>query len=250
MDVLKNTNAVLACFVIVAAAAALSDFQSHDAAPTSAQIESVAMTAGQLGAAKEERQLRQWALQGLPVAQRELGLLYRPRLERRAEALQLFEQAARAGDTEAAFQLGEMYRSAVVGVTPAPAQAWPWYQMAAEKKHPQAALMLALLARNGEGVARDDAVAAKWLAVASDLGDAHAMFLLSNAYNDGQGVPRDAIKGRQMLEQAAEHDYPPAIQQLAMTVQTGDALSPKDALRADHLLKEANEHRHNNWNTF
>ena len=247
MDVLKNTNAALACFAI---AAALSACQSHDARPTSAQIESVAMTAAQQNAAGAEHQLSDWAAQGLPVAQRELGLLYRPRLERRADALRLFEQAARAGDTEAAFQLGEMYRNAVVGATPNPAAAWPWYEIAAGKKHPQAALMLALLARNGEGVARDDVVAAKWLAVASELGDAHAMFLLSNAYNDGQGVPRDAVKGRHMLEEAAEHDYPPAIQQLAITVQTGDALSPKDELRADHLLKEANEHRHNNWNTF
>src|SRR5471030_1330351 len=97
MDVLKNTNAALACLAI-AAVAALSACQSHEAMPTSAQIESVAMTAGQLGAAQEERQLRQWALQGLPVAQRELGLLYRPRLDRRAEAMRLFEQAARAGD--------------------------------------------------------------------------------------------------------------------------------------------------------
>ena len=249
MDVLKNSNSALACFVI-AAAAALSACQSHEAQPTSAQIESVAMTASQLGAAKEEHQLSLWALQGLPVAQRELGLLYRPRPDRRAEALQLFQQAARAGDTEAAFQLGEMYRNTVVGVTPSPAQAWPWYRLAAEKNHPQAALMLGLLARNGEGVARDDVVAAKWLTVASDLGDAHAMFLLSNAYEAGQGVPRDAARARHLLEQAAEHDYPPAIQQLAMTVQTGDALSPKDELRADHLLKEANEHRHNNWNTF
>src|SRR5476649_804604 len=152
MDVLKNSNTALACFVI-AAAAALSACQSHEAQPTSAQIESVAMTASQLGAAKEEHQLSLWALQGLPVAQRELGLLYRPRPDRRAEALQLFQQAARAGDTEAAFQLGEMYRNTVVGVTPSPAQAWPWYQLAAEKNHPQSALMLGLLARNGEGVA-------------------------------------------------------------------------------------------------
>jgi hypothetical protein len=35
-----------------------------------------------------------------------------------------------------------------------------------------------------------------------------------------------------------------------MTVQLGDALSPKDELRAGHLLKEATEHRRNNWNRF
>lgn len=253
MDALKNTNPTLARFAMtmtVTMALALAACQSQHTKPTSAQIESVAMTAGQQNAAGAERQLSDWAAQGLPVAQRELGILYRPRPARRADAQHLLEQAARAGDTEAAFQLGELYRTAVAGVTPQPAAAWPWYRIAADKKHAQAALMLALLARNGEGVARDDAVAAHWLTVASELGEAHAMFLLSNAYHDGQGVPRDAAKARQMLEQAAEHDYPPAIQELAMTVQTGDALSPRDELRASHLMKEANEHRHNNWNTF
>ncbi|WP_296000353.1 tetratricopeptide repeat protein [Rugamonas sp.] len=234
----------------VALTMALAACQPQNTKPTSAQIESVAMAASQQGAAGAERQLRDWAAQGWPVAQRELGMLYRPRPARRADALQLLEQAARAGDTEAAFELGELERTAVAGVTPDPAAAWPWYRMAAEKKHARAALMLALLARNGEGVARDDAVAAHWLTVAAELGEAHAMFLLSNAYHDGQGVPRDAGQARQLLEAAAEHDYPPAIQELAMTVQTGDALSPKDELRASHLMKEANEHRHNSWNTF
>ena len=35
-----------------------------------------------------------------------------------------------------------------------------------------------------------------------------------------------------------------------MTVELGDAHSAKDLHRASHLLKEATEHRHNNWNRF
>jgi TPR repeat protein len=70
------------------------------------------------------------------------------------------------------------------------------------------------------------------------------MFLLYNAYREGRGVPRDPAKGHALLEEAAHHEYPPAIQELAMTVQADDAL------RAGHLMKEATEHRHNNWNRF
>jgi TPR repeat protein len=99
-------------------------------------------------------------------------------------------------------------------------------------------------------VVRDDAQAAHWLSVSGALGNPHAMFLLSNIYREGVGVPRDQALARALLEEAAEHEYPPAIQELAMTVQLGDALTPKDELRAGRLLKEATEHRHNNWNRF
>ena len=206
--------------------------------PTPAEIEAVAMHARQAGDHQAERKVRGWAGKDMPVAERELALIYQARPERRAEALHLFEQAARAGDTEAAFELGQMRRAAT------PGQAWLWYRQAALQGHAKAALMLGLLAANGEGVPQDPVIAARWLEKSSELGNPHAMFLLYNAYREGRGVPRDLAKGRELLEEAAHHEYPPAIQELAMTVQADDAL------RAGHLMKEATEHRHNNWNKF
>lgn len=206
--------------------------------PTPAEIEAVAMHARQAGDHQAERKVRSWAGKDMPVAERELALIYQPRPERRAEALSLFEQAARAGDTEAAFELGQMRRAAT------PGQAWLWYRQAALQGHAKAALMLGLLAANGEGVPQDPVIAARWLEKSSELGNPHAMFLLYNAYREGRGVPRDLVKGHALLEEAAHHEYPPAIQELAMTVQADDAL------RAGHLMKEATEHRHNNWNRF
>ena len=206
--------------------------------PTPAEIEAVAMHARQAGDQQAERKVRSWAGKDMPVAERELALIYQARPERRAEALHLFEQAARAGDTEAAFELGQMRRAAT------PGQAWLWYRQAALQGHAKAALMLGLLAANGEGVPQDPVIAARWLEKSSELGNPHAMFLLYNAYREGRGVPRDLVKGRELLEEAAHHEYPPAIQELAMTVQADDAL------RAGHLMKEATEHRHNNWNKF
>ncbi|MDN2710309.1 tetratricopeptide repeat protein [Janthinobacterium sp. SUN118] len=221
----------------VVLAAALAACQASPP-PTSAEIEAVAMHARQAGDHKAERRVRGWASKDMPVAERELALIYQARPERRADALPLFEQAARAGDTEAAFELGQMLRAA------APEQAWPWYRQAAQQGHAKAALMLGLLAANGEGVPKDQAEAARWLDKSSALGNAHAMFLLYNAYREGRGVARDPAKGRELLEEAAHHEYPPAIQELAMTLQADDAL------RAGHLMKEATEHRHNNWNRF
>lgn len=233
--------------------AALAACQRGATPPDAAQIEATAMKASQQGDRLAEQRLRDWAAQGATVARRELGLLYSTQPQLRREAMHALELAARSGDAQAAFGLAEMYRAGAAGAAganPAPAAARPWYLQAALRQHARAALMLGLLYKNGEGVPRDAAQAAGWLAHASKLGNAHAMFLLSNAYMEGSGVARDAVRGRALLEQAAEHEYPPAIQELAMAVQHGDAYSEQDGLRASHLLKEATEHRHNNWNRF
>ncbi|MDC8756885.1 tetratricopeptide repeat protein [Janthinobacterium fluminis] len=243
-SILKGAGALLALAALCACDAAAPPL------PTSALIEADAMHASHNQDAAAERRVHNWAMRGMPVAERELALLYQARPASRGAAMALFERAARAGDVQAAFELGEMYRDGPAGQVSRASQAWAWYVRAAAGRHPKAALMLGLMAKNGEGVARDPALAASWLALASERGNPHAMFLLYNAYQHGLGLPRDVAKGRHWLEEAAEHEYPPAIQELAMTVQHGDAITPKDELRAGHLLKEATEHRHNNWNRF
>lgn len=239
-----------ALIAVALGSALLAGCQIQYDKPTSAQIEVIGMKAKQEADAHAERKLMAWSARKLPVAQRELAILYQSRPAQRNDALQLFEQAARGGDVEAAFQLGEMLRIGVLGVPAAPAAAAPWYQQAAQHQHARAALALGLLYKNGNGVPRNDTQAAHWLSAASEQGNAHAMFLLSNIYQQGLGVPQDHVKARVMLEEAAEHEYPPALQELAMTVELGDAHSPQDALRASHLMKEASEHRRNNWNRF
>lgn len=245
---MKTGGAVLALATLLACTA------PDLAVPDAARIEAEAMRASHSQDADAERRVRNWAMRGAPVAERELALLYLRRPASREHAVRLFEQAARAGDAEAAFQLGELRRvgaSAAMATAAAdPAGAWAWYRQAAGQRHPKAALALALMAKNGDGVARDPAQAATWLALASELGNPHAMFLLYNAYNEGSGVPRDAGLARKWLEESAEHEYPPALQELAMALQAGPARTPADELRASHLLKEASEHRQNNWNRF
>ena len=214
-------------------------------APLPAEIEAVAMDASQRGDEAAEQRLHAWAADGQPVAERELALLYRKR-HRDDQARALFLRAARQGDAEAAFALGELERDR----GGANARAAPWYRQAAQQGHAKAALALALLLKNGDGIPTDKAAAAHWLGVAAQAGDAHAMFLLSNAYADGDGVAADPRRARDLLERAADHDYPAAIQQLALVKQTGDALTPKDPAEAEQLLKEAAEHRRSNARRF
>jgi hypothetical protein len=210
-------------------------------APLPAEIEAVSMDASQRGDEAAEQRLQAWAADGMPVAERELALLYRKR-HRDDQARALFLRAARQGDADAAYELGELERDR--------ARAAQWYRQAAQQGHAKAALRLALQLKNGDGIPADKAAAAHWLGVAAQAGDAHAMFLLSNAYADGDGVPADPRRARDLLERAADREYPAAIQDLALVKQTGDALTPKDAVEADQLLKEGAEHRRSNARRF
>jgi TPR repeat protein len=210
-------------------------------APLPAEIEAVSMDASQRGDAAAEQRLQDWSADGLPVAERELALLYRKR-HRDDQARALLLRAARQGDAEAAYALGEFERDH--------GRAAQWYRQAAQQGHAKAALGLALLLKHGDGIPIDKRAAAHWLGVAAQAGDAHAMFLLSNAYADGDGVPPDPRRARDLLERAADREYPAAIQELALVKQTGDALTPKDAAEADQLLKEGAEHRRSNARRF
>lgn len=214
-------------------------------APLPAEIEAASMDASQRGDEAAEQRLQDWAADGLPVAERELALLYRKR-HRDDLARALFMRAARQGDAQAAYELGEQERSR----TGTNARAAQWYRQAAQQGHAKAALGLALLLKNGDGIPADKTAAAHWLGVAAQAGDAHAMFLLSNAYADGDGVPADPRRARDLLERAADREYPAAIQELALVKQTGDDLTPKDAAEADQLLKEGAEHRRSNAHRF
>ncbi len=218
------------------------------APPTAAQIESLAIQADQGRQQKAESQLRLWAEQGMPVAQRELALMLQRAPEGYADARKWFEQAGAAGDGEAAFSLGEAYYSARLGLARDAAAAWKWYSQAAQHGDDKAALMLSRMAKYGDGVPQDLALSVKWLKFASEQGNAQAMFLLSNAYLAGDGVQRDQHSARIWLEKSAQGDFPVAIQALAMATEGGDLQLQKDPDRARHLLKEATEERRMHWN--
>jgi hypothetical protein len=133
MPAMKSAHLLAGASVVVAGAVLMWSTHAPASAetPSAAQIEAAAMAAAQTGNPEARQQLQRWARQGLPVAERELGTLYRKQPERQGAARQLLEHAARAGDAEAAFQLGELLRAG----TPAhagqdaqpgaPEQAWP-----------------------------------------------------------------------------------------------------------------------------
>lgn len=224
--------------------------QPKDAAPTSAQIESIGMQALHAHQPAALDRLTVWAQQGMPVAQRELALAYLNWPQHDAEARNWLQKAASNGDSDAQFRLADALYKGSSGPAQNHAEAWKWYERAAQAGNAKAGFMLARMAKYGDGVAQDQSLSIRWLIDSSEHGNVQAMFLLSNAYAAGEGVQRDADKAREWLEQSAAGDYPVAIQALAMSLDAGDTHSPKDAARANHLIKEANDERLMRWNYY
>ncbi|MCU6435198.1 sel1 repeat family protein [Undibacterium sp. Jales W-56] len=224
--------------------------QKLAATPTNAEIESVGLTALHGRDPVSIQMLLKWAEQGHMVAGRELGLVYSAMPQKQAEAAYWLEQAAKAGDSEAAFLFAEALYKGTLSLKPNSLQAWKWYELSANKDNAKASFMLARMAKYGEGIAKDIVLSVQWLKKASEQGNAQAMFLLSNAYASGEGVNVDPVKAREWLERSAEADYPVAIQALAMELDGGEHQKTDDALRARHLIKEASDERLLRWNKY
>lgn len=153
---LFNKSGALIAFVLVSVGALIACQAKEDAVPPAPVIEAVAQKLTIHGGAAAERRLREWAEQGSVVAKRELGMIYQSKAQQRGEAMRLFEEAARAGDSESAFQLAEMVRAPAD--SEADSRALSLYQQAAERSHAKAALRLASLIRGADVAAQPAAL--------------------------------------------------------------------------------------------
>jgi len=109
---LFNKSGVLVATVLVAVGVLIGVQAKDDMVPPAPVIEATALQMNKGGNFAAERRLREWAGQGSAVARRELARQYQADSSRRDEAIKLFEDAARAGDSQAATQLSEMQREA------------------------------------------------------------------------------------------------------------------------------------------
>jgi TPR repeat protein len=57
---------------------------------------------------------------------------------------------------------------------------------------------------NGQGVARDEATAARLFRKAADAGEVFGMFNLGEMYENGVGVTKDLVKARKYYQMAAD----------------------------------------------
>ena len=80
----------------------------------------------------------------------------------------------------------------------------------AEKGEAAAQLELAAIHAAGEGVAKDQAAAARWIVKAAEQGDVPAQVMLGHRYLKGEGVARSVEEALKWFSKAAEQGDPEA----------------------------------------
>lgn len=102
-------------------------------------------------------------------------------------ALKAYEQAATAGDVEAAYIAGVMYAENF-DIRPDEQKSANWLRVAAEGGHPAAMADYGLLVYQGVGAPRSEKQAAAWFQKSAEAGDSEGQFLYAFTLAKGEGV--------------------------------------------------------------
>ncbi|MCC5968503.1 MAG: SEL1-like repeat protein [Pararhodobacter sp.] len=131
-----------------------------------------------------------------------------------AEAIDHLRQAAEGGVALAMTALALAYRQGQ-GVAPDDALAARWYRAGAEAGDAQAMNNLGYMYGQGLGGLRPDpAEAARWYLRAAEAGSAFAMNNIGRFYIDGRGMVQDYAQARYWLQRGAEAGHHPAMNNL------------------------------------
>ncbi len=147
------------------------------------------------------------------------------------------QQAAERGDSNAQFQMGDLYMSGR-GVDRDPAAGAAWYRAAAQQGHAVAASNLGVLYANGWGVQPSDTEAVNWFHKAADAGDAGGENNLGSMYIAGRGVAQSDVLGAKWVSSAAQRGAPEAQYTLATLYANGRGV-PQDDAQAVKWLRAA-----------
>lgn len=110
-----------------------------------------------------------------------------------SKALKLFQEAAAQGNSEAQYQIGELYDFGQ-GVDKNPAEAMKWYRQAAENGYAEAQFEIGVRCAQGRDVKKDYAEALTWLQKAADQAHPQALAWMGTMYEEGWDVPQDQME--------------------------------------------------------
>lgn len=203
-------------------------------------IEQLKNMASLADATPELTELRGYAQEGAPLAQRALGeVLVTAKLSaQQAEGVAWLLEASKKGDGVAALDLGKAHFLGR-GVARDYASARLWFVRADASGNEVAAYYLGLIYRNGYGVTADPARASQQFSRAAEKGLRDAMFMLANSLRDGESGTRNDAQSLAYYRQAGELEHPAALQTLAMIYLNGEMGEARDEAKARHYLAEA-----------
>eukprot|EP00929_Paragymnodinium_shiwhaense_P014982 TRINITY_DN122999_c0_g1_i1.p1 TRINITY_DN122999_c0_g1~~TRINITY_DN122999_c0_g1_i1.p1 ORF type:complete len:382 (+),score=69.98 TRINITY_DN122999_c0_g1_i1:63-1148(+) len=151
-----------------------------------------------------------------------------------------FKKAAEAGHAESQYRLGGMILSGD-GVIRNETMAAELLERAAEQDHTEAQEAIGLLYRGGMGVEQDARTAASWLEKAAEKDDAQACFTLACMLRVGEGrLKKDAPAAIQWLTRAADNGDSEAARELAVMYLSGEGTAVNEE-GAAYWFQQADE---------
>ncbi len=157
-----------------------------------------------------------------------------------ADLKQLLVERAEAGNVGAAASLGRLLSMGLVLGPRNPAEAAPYYLKAAEAGHLASMTRYALFAKDGVGIAKDEALAARWFRKAADGGQEAAMTNLGGLYEAGLGVKQDYAEAALWYRRAVEKGHVFANYRLGLLYEAGRGVG-RDHQEAARLLRAASD---------
>jgi uncharacterized protein len=152
------------------------------------------------------------------------GQLYKAAPDDKTAFAALVNQAE-SGDATAQFDLGTLLDSHFLShektVAKNDAEAFRWYQAAANSGLAPAENNLGFAYQTGHGVAPDYTMAAKWYRAAAYAGLANAQNSLGFLYQNGIGVPQDDKQALQWYQKAASQGFAAAQNNLGAAYEAG-----------------------------
>lgn len=150
------------------------------------------------------------------------------------KAAEWYKLAADRGDREALFALGTFRLDGRAGPRDR-AEAMRLFMQAAKLGHAGAAYNVGLANLEPQG---DIKLAAEYLAIASKAGLPEAQYALALMFKEGRGVAKDPREAMRLMQQAARADYPDAMVEFAIAQFNGTD-TPRDEAAAIALLRRA-----------
>ena len=141
-------------------------------------------------------------------------------------------QTAGNGEAESQFILGLECHDGWSGKIQANTAASKWHDMAVEMNDQRALLLIALLRKQSDRVAKNEGEAIRWLQSAAQQGDDYARVILGDILLEGDGIPANWVAGTELIKKSAYVGFPPAQLRMGMVYLVGGATTPKDEIEA------------------
>lgn len=149
------------------------------------------------------------------------------------KAFQLFEKLSQAGDSQAQYDLSQMYLQGI-GTSKSLEQGWVWLNRAAEKGNVQAMLELGVRYQASTSLENSEEMAFLWFQKAAMAGSPVGQYNLAHLYEAGKQTPTDLVKAYVWMSLSNKSGNPAAASE-AKNLRS--KLSPDELLSADSMIQ-------------